>query len=356
MVQGFVVLGYAVTALHPGIGRAPGVVDLPVQRDPMGYPMVYASSIKGAFKAECGRRLNDKDNNKNCINNKGRLDCDKCPLCCCLFGHELGGESAAGLLSVLDMVPLFFPVPSLSHGYLYITTPYLAARAIAILETIGNNDLDLQGLVAFLNTAREDGSKLKESEAIGCAGIGKEVYVGTTRLEIKRNNDKSKDSGEEKKNDSLDCSMLNVVKNLGGLAADIANRLIVVSDKIGPLLVEKGLIRLTRIRLRVDTKTVTEQALWTEEYIPQGTIFLSGFIALTPRKNKYCCEALKRDSNCILASKNDVGTLLKELLNILGSDNCTTYAIIGGKETIGKGILRLSLKPCKTSKSKGDKQ
>ena len=339
MAQGFGVLGYAVTALHPGIGRAPGVVDLPVQRDPMGYPMVYASSIKGAFKAECGRRLNSK----NCINSKGRLDCDKCPLCCCLFGHEFGGESAAGLLSVLDMVPLFFPVPSLSHGYLYITTPYLAARAAAILETIGGNDL--QGLIDFLSTAREAGSKLKENEAIGCTGIGEEVYVGTTRLGIRGDN-------------NLNCSRLDVVKALGGLAADIANRLIVVSDKIGPLLVEKGLIRLTRIKLRVDTKTVAEQALWTEEYIPQGTIFLSGFIALTPRKNRYCCEALKDDESgdCVLTSKEDVEKLLGKFLDILGSDNCTTYAIIGGKETIGKGVLRLSLKPCKTSKDKGDKQ
>ena len=343
MAQGFGVLGYAVTALHPGVGRAPGVVDLPVQRDPMGYPMVYSSSIKGAFKAECGRRLNNKNNNKNCINSKGRLDCDKCPLCCCLFGHELGGESAAGLLSVLDMVPLFFPVPSLSHGYLYITTPYLAARAAAILETIGGNDL--QSLIDFLSTAREAGSKLKENEAIGCTGIGEEVYVGTTRLGIRKDN-------------NLNCGGLDVVEALGGLAADIANRLIVVSDKIGPLLVEKGLIRLTRIKLRVDTKTVAEQALWTEEYIPQGTVFLSGFIALTPRKNKYCCEALEdnESGDCVLTSKEDVEKLLGKFLDVLGSDNCTTYAIIGGKETIGKGVLRLSLKPCKTSKDKGDKQ
>ena len=93
---GILIIGYAVTPLHPGAGRVPGVVDLPVQRDPMGYPMLYASSLKGALKAECARR-----SDVNCFKDDGRIDCDKCKLCCCLFGGEPGEASeASGLLSV----------------------------------------------------------------------------------------------------------------------------------------------------------------------------------------------------------------------------------------------------------------
>ncbi len=337
--RGFAVLGYAVTALHPGVGRAPGTVDLPVQRDPMGYPMVYASSVKGAFKAECGRRAGN-----NCLDNDGRIDCEKCPLCCCLFGHELRGEPAAGLLAVLDMVPLFFPVPSLSHGYLYITTPYLAARAAAMLEAIALEDKEISNLKGFLEDIRRDHSGLGEGEAAACSGVEGEVYVGSTRLDISERR--------------LECrDRLKAVESLGGLASAIASRLVVVSDMDGPILVEKGLVRLTRVKLRVDTKTVTGSALWTEEYIPQGTVFLSGFAALTPRANKYCCMVEdgpeNKAGNCIVYDEKDVGKLLADFMQRLGGDGCTTYAIVGGKETIGKGMLLLKLEPCP---SKGDGQ
>jgi len=339
LLRGFAVLGYAVTPLHPGVGRAPGVVDLPVQRDPMGYPLVYASSVKGAFKAECGRR-------SNCVDtNSGRLDCNKCSLCCCLFGHELetGGESAAGLLSVLDMVPLFFPVPSLSHGYLYMTTPYLAARASAVLDAIDAQRVNsLEGLKGLLDKAAELGQSLGEGEAAACSGVSVEsseekVYIGSTEVKVKEK--------------SLPCNGLEkLLGRLGGLAPSIPRRLIVVSDSDGAVLVEKGLIRLTRVKLRVDTKTVAGTALWTEEYIPQGTVFLSGFLALTPRKNPYCCKYIGTNNSCVVEEK-DSDKLLREFINILGAKDCTAYAVIGGKETIGKGLLRLILTPCDKSGS-----
>ena len=349
--RGFIVLGYAVTALHPGVGRAPGTVDLPVQRDPMGYPMVHASSVKGAFKAECGRRVKVEEGGV-CWNNEGRIDCSRCPLCCCLFGHELGGESAAGLLAVLDMVPLFFPVPSLSHGYLYVTTPYLAARALAVLDAVAppsGVQSELDSLKDLLQSVKEKGSSLGEGQAVACSGIGGEVYVGSTGLNVTGVLEKG--SCDEK---------LKLVSGLGGIASTIASRLIVVSDADGPLLVEKGLVRLTRVKLRVDTKTVAGRALWTEEYIPQGTVFISGFAALTPRSNRYCCRALKDEGknggdegkSCVVVDK-DVGRLLTKFMKLLGGDDCKAYAIVGGKETIGKGMLLLQLKPCP---SRGDKQ
>ena len=334
-LKGLAVLGYAVTPLHPGVGRAPGVVDLPVQRDPMGYPLVYASSVKGAFKAECGRR-------SNCIStDKGRLKCDVCRLCCCLFGHELetGGASAAGLLSVLDMVPLFFPVPSLSHGYLYITTPYLTARASAILDAINaQKDKELKGLKDFLDKAAELGQSLGEGKAVACSSVNVDntgkAYVGSTEVTVE-------------KDDSLSCTSFgSLLRELGGLAPSIPSRLIVVPDSDGAVLVEKGLVRLTRVKLRVDTKTVAGTALWTEEYIPQGTVFLSGFLAITPRKNPYCCQYLNKDSDGCLVDEVDASKLLSDFIKALGSDDCTVYAVIGGKETIGKGLLRLILAPC----------
>ncbi|RLI32648.1 type III-B CRISPR module RAMP protein Cmr4, partial [Candidatus Bathyarchaeota archaeon] len=45
---GDLVLVRAVTMLHPGIGRSGAVVDLPVQKDNLGFPMIFSSSLKGA--------------------------------------------------------------------------------------------------------------------------------------------------------------------------------------------------------------------------------------------------------------------------------------------------------------------
>ena len=43
---------YAVTPCHAGSGSSVGVVDLPIQRERhTNYPIIQASGVKGAFKA-----------------------------------------------------------------------------------------------------------------------------------------------------------------------------------------------------------------------------------------------------------------------------------------------------------------
>lgn len=51
MTKSYLILAYAITPVHVGMGRAPGVVDLPFQRDSIGYPIVYGSSFKGVLKS-----------------------------------------------------------------------------------------------------------------------------------------------------------------------------------------------------------------------------------------------------------------------------------------------------------------
>ncbi|MCX8185483.1 MAG: RAMP superfamily CRISPR-associated protein, partial [Sulfolobales archaeon] len=42
----------ALTPLHVGVGRGYSAqVDLPVQRDEFGFPVIWSSSLKGALKA-----------------------------------------------------------------------------------------------------------------------------------------------------------------------------------------------------------------------------------------------------------------------------------------------------------------
>jgi len=343
-VSGLLILGYAVTPLHPGAGRVAGPVDQVVQRDPMGYPIVFASSVKGAFKAECARRVEQK-RNTNCFDDNGRVKCGKagseekqagakcedieCSVCCCLFGSEPGtGEQETGLLSILDFTPLFFPVPSLTEGYVYVTTPYLIKRALAILEVLGVEGL--KGLSTFFNEVVQRESELSDTKALTTISDESEVYVSTQKFSV------SKVSKIEQAKEALKL----IEEKAGPLARNLSNRLVVLSDAVGPTYIARGMIRIARVRLRLDTKTDAKGGLWTEEYIPQGTIFLGGFIVPNPRrKNKYCEEYSK------ICKEGKALDPLNTLIEVLGG-NCETYAVIGGKETIGRGLIRLVLYPC----------
>lgn len=328
-LHGLLVLGYSVTPLHPGSGRAPGAVDQVVQKDPLGYPIVFASSVKGAFKAECARRV-AQICNRDCFD-EGRIKCSEsgsteeskelacelnCRICCCLFGSEpSASEQEAGLFSVLDFIPLFFPIPSLSEGYVYLTTPYLVKRALAILDVV--NSQDLETLRKFLEEVVSNEDKLTDNKVLTTITNKHEIYVSTTKFFAE--------------SITIQDQNLSLLEKCGPLAKNLRNKIVVMSDANGPIYVEKGMIRVTRIRLRLDTKTVSEGGLWTEEYIPQGTIFLGGFVVPNPvRKNSYCPESVE-----------PIDVLRKTLGNV-----CETYAVIGGKETIGRGMIKLKLHPC----------
>ena len=325
-LDGLLVFGYAVTPLHPGAGRTPGVVDQVIQRDPLGYPIIFSSSVKGAFKAECARRAG-----KGCFNEKGRIKCseDECSLCCCLFGGE-PGEQEPGILSVLDFTPLFIPVPSLSEGYVYLTTPYLIRRALGLIESIGTGD----NVGSVLRKLLEKEGELDNDKVLTSIKGKKVVYISTMKfnaISISINDEQNNEQGN---------AQIDLFNNLGPLTGNLHEKIVVIQDSLGPLYIEKGLVRVTRIRLNLRTKTVAKAALWSEEYIPQGTVFLGGFIVTTPKKNKYC------KAGEIIADKESINDLLLQFRTRLQEINCTTYAIIGGKETIGRGLIKLRLYPC----------
>ena len=53
---------YAVTPCHAGSGSSLGVVDLPIQRERhTNWPMIQASGVKGAFRANFERFKNNID-------------------------------------------------------------------------------------------------------------------------------------------------------------------------------------------------------------------------------------------------------------------------------------------------------
>ncbi|AAK41925.1 Conserved hypothetical protein [Saccharolobus solfataricus P2] len=291
-MNGLFVLAYAITNLHPGAGRGYGIVDMPVQRDQMGYPIIYSSAFKGPLKALCAG---------DAINDHGRIDCKKKGECCCLFGSEPEEEeSSKGMLNVMDL-PLFsVPAPTFD-GFVQVTTNYLIDRARNIFEAISH----INGYLGSLGN---------EIKALLDAQGNKSVEVYDTEAKVV----------------NFDPSSFKLLSSL----PLFNNRLAISDDK---RVIDKSLIIYTRNRLNLLTKVVEEGGLWSEEYIPMGSIFIGGMIIDNVR-NKFCDELSK--ISC------DSRLFLHHFSRIFNADKISEdvylfYLNIGGKESIGKGLMKV---------------
>lgn len=315
----------------------PGPVDLPVQRDALGFPVVFASSIKGALKNLCVKQLKCK------INDKGRVRCgDGCELCCCIFGGEPGEMVGAGLLTIDEMVPLAFPVASADQGYVYITSPLLLRKTLNIYEHLLNS-------IYSIETARQDVTKLYDEirELLNKSNKNYAVSLidgNRTTIDISGSTipivkaDINKESLEK---------LRDFTRNLGGIAETLVDKLIIIPDEYAKTIIEKSLTKVTRVRLQYDKKTVQGGGLWTEEYISHGTLFTTALVP-TYKLNDYCgrksCIKVEKgmeeylDVSCI---DNVIKSKIEEFRNkVLKPQNNIIYITIGGKETIGKGLMK----------------
>ncbi|QIW22855.1 type III-B CRISPR module RAMP protein Cmr4 [Sulfolobus sp. S-194] len=291
-MKGIPLIVYAITSLHVGMGRSSGVVDLPIQRDPEGFPIIFSSSFKGALKQFCGQKF-------NAFNKNGRIDCNKASVCCCLLGgEEESNADVTSIISLSDLYPLLMPIPSLDMGYVYLTSKYL-------INTIKDlfNAVDYKDGISFLTSLE---SAERKNKVI--VGIDLEVPL----VNISQSN------------------MASVLTNLGSIAGKLKEGVAVEDDDGKAVLeMERGIIKYTRNKINYETGTVAEHSLWTEEYIPHGTIFAGIIFFNVPRRNKYCGSDV--------CNEDCAKEKIKEFL----SDEF--YMNVGGKESIGKGIIRVKL-------------
>jgi len=292
-MKGIPFVVYAVTSLHVGMGRSSGVVDLPIQRDPQGFPIIFSSTFKGALKQYCGTFY-------NAINDNGRIDCSKANVCCCLFGGE-GETDVTSIISISDLYPIAIPVPSLDRGYVYLTSKYLI-----------NTVVDLFSAVNY-----EEGVKLLSSLVSQSGGSQGKVIIGTD-IEVPLF--------------KVSSSLLDTLSSLGSIAKKLNEGIAVEEDDSKAVLeIERGIIKYTRNKINLNTKTVVPGALWTEEYLPHGSIFAGIMFLNTPRRNKYCNGDKMCDDQCAYQKVNE---FIK---------NKEFYLNVGGKETIGKGIVKVRI-------------
>ncbi len=287
-------LGLALTSVHVGAGRSPSVVDLPVARDAFGLPYIPSSSLKGSVKSLCMLRW--------CA----RL-CEK------LYGWDIRvrGETPdqpyASPVVFTDAHVLFYPAriefeEGLAYGY--VTSHLLLDLFSSQLWDYSRLYCDarprFEEMVSLMQRIRDHGAEVRDIVVNG-------VYV--------------KEAGVVEGGDL--CTGL-----MGGgvsAASRLCSMILVLDDDSFASIVDAGMVRVTRVRLDYRRKVVEQGALWTEEYVPELTV--------------YWFHTLYRDTVTDQGEEVKAAEARREHLRLLRETGYTL--VVGGRETIGKGIIRL---------------
>lgn len=266
----------AITPLHVGSGRGySSYVDLPVQRDEFGFPTIWASSLKGAVKAN----LSD-DTVKKCLGP---------------YPEELEqSEVKQSRVVFTDARLVMIPARILQGVYTYVTSPHMIEMLCNYWEVVSPG-----------KCRDELAQKLKTLEK---AIVSKEELLERDKVilnEIQVDADNNVDGG-----------ITNFFANL--LPKDLKNNienkgLVVVPDKnsLSLRVVDRSMVIQYRVALDRETKTVKPGALWSEEYVPVDTVFVS----------------------LMMGSGNDC-----PITDIVSK---IRVMFVGGRETIGKGLVEV---------------
>jgi CRISPR-associated protein Cmr4 len=258
----------ALTPLHPGSGTALGAVDLPVQRERhTNWPVIPGSSIKGVLREAAPKELRPR-----------------------LFGAGDSEGISAGALSFTDARTLAFPVRSLKGVFAWVTCPQVLER--------WSRDAGLVGKAVKYSKMNPDESTALSLQGSLCAHNGKLIL---------------EEFVFDAKTAALDF--------FDALESEERKRLVVLDDTNFTHFATYATEVSARIKLKEETKTVEEHALFYQEFLPTETLLYSLVLASHSRK---------RDQPATAA----------ENLEAFRPPNTIQ---IGGDETTGKGLCTVRL-------------
>lgn len=277
---------YAVTPCHAGSGSALGVVDLPIQRERhTNWPMIQASGVKGAFRANFDRFKNNiSEESRGEINEFKKLTDS-------VFGTS-EGTGYAGSLSIGDARILAFPMRSSAAPFVWITCPAVLKRFQKDLKIANLKDFDASNY------------SVKDNEAIN---LGSEVLKDSILIE--------EYEVKVTKTEALPDSIKDYFKE--------ATRLLLVSDEV----FNYGVSNCTQImaQIKIDSKTGTtaDGSLRYQEELPSDTIMYT-VIHWGDTKNS-TEEKLKAE-------------IIKKFIT---KEVIAQHIQIAGDETCGRGVFQL---------------
>lgn len=280
----------AYTPLHVGVGRGEKTyVDLPIQRDEYGYPVIWGSSLKGAIKANLDQSV--------------RL----------YLGSEPGVTPTKPSAAVfLDARLLLIPVRVLDRVWSYATSINLLSmfnKYIEVLSSMGEqrklSQLELfnlprdKALVSKKELVRDGKVMVNEVELE--AGVYEKVLEHTRLDKV------------------LPQDIISTVNDKGlVILPDVENTDLRV--------INRSIMIQYRVRLKREEKVVEEGGLWSEEYVPMESVFASVIL-------------------CRDAKINNTDKKASEVCNDIVSRLNGRFVYVGGKESIGKGLVKLYTLP-----------
>jgi CRISPR-associated protein Cmr4 len=286
------------TPLHIGVGRVVGVVDLPIIRDALGFPLIPTSSLKGALRSQLSEALAD--------------DVLKV-----LFGPEPEEKAYAGALALTEGYLLAMPARSLRAIWAFVTSPVLIRRFLRMIQMMKclEPSRELEGLKKLADGLLREGEKMKADKALVCK-------EGEEKLSIEIMGKRSIIINEEFQ---LECEQSEAVRAFfeAAKAPEVWRAVLLHDDRIRDV-VERSILRRARVRLRQEK--VVEEGPWSEEDVPADALFFNILLYSKPRKSH---EGLKD-------VKDVRGRVLEALFRLRGG-----YVIFGGHETIGRGVVEL---------------
>ncbi len=301
----------AETPVHAGTGAELGAVDLPIQRERhTRFPTIHGSGVKGVLR-DLSERING--------DGKGSVTT-------LLFGSPPpegpGGEALeAGSLVVSDARLLLLPVRSVGHAFAWVTSPYLLSRFLRdACDCQPTRKAEIEGAVQ---------QALPASSAVGlvhtafplAAAMIEEIELPVEKKELG-------------KFVELLQNMLPDGEEMRYWHQLLPKNLVVAPDDVFADLALHATEVVTRVRL-TEEKTVKAGALWTEEYLPADSLLYS-VVGLEQQRLK---KKWKKETS--LAANGEPGgwSWVADLIQQ------NPVAQFGGKETIGRGFLRLRLWP-----------
>ena len=259
----FRIIGMAIDPIHVGTGGARlGRVDLSIVRDPVTrVPKIPGSSLAGVCRAYAAMDQQEKNPSRQ-VNGKPKPyypDCagqgqpDKtgqgdhcgrpdCPVCT-VFGFARGaGGGFAGLAAFSDAHVLLFPVAT-REGPMWVTCP-------DALRRIGHE----------ITTELDDAVYQQN---------GRTEPLNLGWLLLKRNNTLPHGS---------QWPSLNL-----GIPPYITRRVLIVSDKLFPHIVNSNLEVRTSVSIKPETGAAEEGALFSYEALPRATVLVWDVICKNPK-------------------------------------------------------------------------
>ena len=271
---------YATSPIHAGSGMSTGAVDLPIQRERhTNWPHIQASAVKGAMRAHFRNHAKEDINSINQIFGTDKQDKEY---------QEDNNQDFPGAISVSDAKLLAFPVRSNIAPFINVTCP-------AVLKRF-HNDLLMAGFtdeISYPSLENDNNATLLNWEAKEEKIILEDVVVKVAKNSVQ-------------------------TPFLAEKFKDI-ERLVLISDTLFDHIVSTCTEIQTQIKIDHETGTAQPGALRYEELLPSDTTL-------------YIIVHYSRHSNEIQAA------MIKDFIQT----NIKDFMQIGGDETLGKGICKLS--------------